>query len=137
MADTVRTLTALQALLANNTERAISEQDLRDALVSGMGVVAYVAKTATYSASEDDEFIAVSATSADVTINLPAAATTRVGKRYVIKLVDDTHDCIINPNASELLDNSATSITMTTLFETIVIVNSGAKWWVESHYIPA
>ena len=37
MADTGRTLAALQALLADNTAGAISPQDLRDALVSCLG----------------------------------------------------------------------------------------------------
>jgi len=37
MSDTQRSLVALQALLADNNVEAISEQDLRDALVSALG----------------------------------------------------------------------------------------------------
>jgi hypothetical protein len=37
MADTVRNLTALQGLLADNTDRSISPQDLRDAVYTCLG----------------------------------------------------------------------------------------------------
>src|ERR1041385_1262124 len=111
MADTVRAYSALQTLLADNSTRAISEQDLRDMLASVIGVIPYVAKTADYSATESDEFITVSTSSADITITLPAVATTRAGKRYVIKKIDaNAHDAVINPNASELLDGSSSSV---------------------------
>jgi hypothetical protein len=39
MADTVRTLAAIQALLADNTDGHISPQDLRDAIVTAMSIL--------------------------------------------------------------------------------------------------
>ena len=42
MADTIRTLSALQTLLADNTTGQISPQDLRDMLVSCMGVYGHL-----------------------------------------------------------------------------------------------
>src|SRR5690242_7485885 len=107
MADTVRTLSALQTLLADNTTRAISEQDLRDALYSVLGIIPYVSKSADYTATENDCFIAVNANAAQVTITLPPAASTRVGKVYTIKKTDSSGNAAsINPNASETLDGS-------------------------------
>lgn len=46
MADTVRTLAALQALLADNTTQNISPQDVRDMLVSILGVYGGLKTTA-------------------------------------------------------------------------------------------
>ena len=137
MADTVRTLTALQALLANNSSRAISEQDVRDALYSALGVVPYVAKTANYTATENDEFIAVATSSGDITITLPAVATTRAGKRFCIKKTDaNAHDVVIDPNSTETIDGSSSSLHITAQYEAIVIVSSASAWLVESHYVP-
>lgn len=42
MADTIRTLAALQAILPDNTSQQISPQDARDFLVSALGVFAQV-----------------------------------------------------------------------------------------------
>lgn len=138
MADTVRTLTALQTLLADNTARAISPQDLRDALYSVLGVVPYAAKTGDYPATESDGFIAVATSSADITITLPAVATTRVGKRYVVKKTDAAaHDVIVDPTSTETLDGSSSALHLTTQYEAVVVVNTGAAWLVESHYVPA
>lgn len=45
MADTSRTLAALQTLLADNTSNAISPQDIRDFLVSAMGGYGMISTT--------------------------------------------------------------------------------------------
>lgn len=137
MADTVRVLSALQTLLATNTSRDISAQDLRDALYSTLGVVPYVSKSANYTATENDQFIAVDATSAQVTITLPAVASTRVGKTYVIKKVDSSGNAAsINPNASETLDGSSTTLDITTQWYAITIICTGAAWLAVSEYTP-
>lgn len=137
MTDTIRTLTALQTLLADNTARGISAQDLRDAIYSALGITPYVAKSANYTATENDQFIAVDATSAQVTITLPAAATTRVGKTYTIKKVDSSGNAAsINPNASETLDGSATTVDITTQYYAVTIINTGSSWLAVSEYTP-
>lgn len=137
MTDTLRTLSALQTLLADNTARAISAQDLRDALYSALGVTPYVAKTANYTATESDDFIAVNATGGAVTITLPAAATTRVGKTYTIKKTDVSANAVsINPNASETLDGSASTVDITTQYYAVTIINTGAAWLAVSEYVP-
>lgn len=131
MADTVRTYTALQTLLADNTSRAISEQDLRDFMASVMNVVPYVAKTGAYTATENDGFIACDTTSAGFTVLLPAVASTRVGKRYTIKKVSsDGNTLTLDANASETIDGSTTKTT-TTQYAGWSIVNTGAAWLIE------
>jgi hypothetical protein len=137
MADVIRTLTALQALWATNTTRAVSAQDLRDGLVSVLGVAPFVAKTADYTATENDQFISVDATAAQVTITLPAVATARVGKVYTIKKVDvSANAASLNPNASETIDGSATTIDITTQWASLTVINTGAAWLAVSEYTP-
>src|SRR5262249_19783209 len=129
--DTIRTETALLTLLANNGTRAINAQTLRDVLVSVLGVVPYVAKTATYTATENDEFIACDATGGAITINLPACATTRVGKRYVVKKVDNSNNVVLDGNASETIDG-ATTKTLSSQWAVMTIVNTGSAWLIEN-----
>lgn len=137
MADTIRTESALVTLFANNTSRAISEQDLRDFLVSVLGVVPYVSKSADYVATENDQFIAVDATGGARTITLPAAATTRVGKVYTIKKIDSSGNAAsVNPNSTELLDGSSTTLDITTQWASITIINNGVSWYAVSEYTP-
>lgn len=135
MTDTVRAYSALVTLLADNTSRAISPQDLRDMLVSVLGVVPTISKTANYTATESDEVILCNATSGIITITLPAVATTRVGKRYVIIKTDAVNNVVADGNASETI-NGATTVTLTTQYWSLVIVNSGSAWFIESKYAP-
>lgn len=128
MVDTVRAHSAIQTLFANNTTQAISEQDLRDLVESVLGVVPYVAKTADYPATEDDEVIDCDATSGAVTITLPAVATTRVGKRYLIMKSDAGANAVIaDGNGAETLNGVATKQT-TTQYSGIECINTGAAW---------
>lgn len=130
MADTVRALSALQTLYQDNATGAISEQDLRDGFYSSLGVIPYAAKTANYTATESDEFIAVDATSGAVTITLPAVATTRAGKVYTVKKTDTSANAvIIDGNSSETIDGDTTQI-LFTQYAFVTIVNTGAAWLV-------
>lgn len=135
MADTVRTLSALQVLLADNSTRSISPQDVRDALYSTLGVVPYVAKTAHYTATANDEFIGCDATSGAITITLPAVASTRVGKRFTVKKTDAGVNAVtLDGNASETIEN-ATTLVLAAQYDVATIVNTGAAWLVESKVI--
>lgn len=77
MVDTIRSLSAIQTLLADNTIRAISEADLRDAIYSALGATPYVSKTTAYTLTEDDQVVTVDATAGAVTITLPAVGNPR------------------------------------------------------------
>jgi hypothetical protein len=97
----------------------------------------YTSKTANYTATATDEFIAVDATAGAVTIALPAVASTRVGKVYSVKKVDASGNAAsLNPNASETIDGSATTLDITTQWQSITILNTGAGWLVVSEYVP-
>lgn len=131
MADTLRTLTALLANIPIDTVGGISAQDVRDLLYSVAGVIPYVAKTANYTATENDEFIAVDATSGAVTITLPPVATTRGGKRYVIKKIDSSGNAVTaDGNASETIDGATTKAT-STQWASFTLINTGSAWLVE------
>jgi len=128
MVDTIRAHSAIQVLFADNTTGAISEQDLRDNVESTLGVVPFVAKTASYIATEDDEVINCDATSAPVTITLPAVATTRVGKKYLIIKSDVSVNAVIADGDGGELLNGATTKQTTTRYSGIECINTGAAW---------
>lgn len=97
----------------------------------------YASKTADYVATETDEFIAVDATAGAVVITLPAVATTRVGKTYTVKKVDvSVNAASINPNSTETLDGSATTLDITTQYAAITIICTGTAWLAVSEYTP-
>ena len=99
--------------------------------------IPYTSKTANYTATESDEFIAVDATAGAVVITLPAVASTRVGKVYTVKKVDASGNAAsLNPNASETIDGSAATLDITTQWQSITIINTGAAWLVVSEYVP-
>ena len=85
MADTERTLSALQTLLANNISGAISAQDLRDFLVSAM-LKNVATKTANYTVDADDHLIVIDTGDDNVTITLPTAVGIE-GKEYYFKTI--------------------------------------------------
>lgn len=137
MTDTIRSLTTLQSNLADNTSRSITPQKLRDAVYSTLGVVPYVSKSATYAPTENDYFIAVDASGGAVTLNLPACASLRVGKTYIIKKVDSSGNAVsVNPNSAETLDGSSTTLDITTQWYALTIVNTGSAWLAVSEYTP-
>jgi len=75
MADTKRLLSALQTLLADNTDGLISAQDLRDMLVSVMGSQVVHTVTANTGPAADHDIVLVDATADNLVITLPAAAS--------------------------------------------------------------
>ena len=122
---TIRTLSALQALIPDNTVQAIDEVDVRDGWDSTLGAIPYVAKSANYTATDDDVTIAVTA-GGGVTILLPAVATTRVGKFYIITNADG-NTVTVDGNASELI-NGATTKTITNQYEGLLLINTSVIW---------
>jgi hypothetical protein len=134
MADTVKSLTDALAPYVDNEAGSITFQHHRDLAVSAIGRVPYVAKSASYTLTDDDEFVDFDCTGAARTATLPAVATTRVGKRYTIRKTDATGNAlIIDGNASETINGDTTQI----LFNqnaSVTIVNTGAAWIVEASY---
>lgn len=131
MAETVRDLSALLALMPVSTPNGTSAQDVRDGFNSAIGVVHYIAKSANYTATDDDEVIDVTTGSSAITITLPAVATTRVGKQYTIRKADSgTGTVIVDANASEIIGEATTGLTqiLFTQFAYLTIVNTGSLW---------
>lgn len=128
MADVVRTLTQLQALLATTGTRSVSAQYVRDFLVSSLGAVPYSAQTGAYSATANDEFIACDATSAPFNVTLPANASAYVGKRYTVKKTD------VSANAVTVVGtiDGATNYSLAAQYDAVTVVNTGSTWLIES-----
>lgn len=127
MAD-IRALSALQALIPDNTVQAIDEVDVRDGWESTLGVVPYAAKAVNYTASDDDAVIAVTAGGGGVTITLPAVATTRVGKFYIITNADGgAGNVTVDGNSAELINGAATK-TISNQYEGLLLINTGTIW---------
>jgi hypothetical protein len=133
MADTVTTLSALQALFADNILRNISEQDARDFIVSAMHrlPVTEINDTASpYTASENESVIVGDATSGAITVNLPAVATARVGAIYVVKKEDSSNNVVtVDASGAETID-SATTYSLIGEGETVTLINDGDEWHV-------
>ncbi len=97
-------------------------------LKGSMGV-AVVSKTANYTATVNDYVILVDASGGAVTITLPAASTVS-GRLYNIKKTDSSANAVIlDGNAAETVDGSAT-ISTTTQYQSFTVVCDGTQWWV-------
>lgn len=129
MVDTVRTITALQALLADNTSRDISPQDIRDMLVSlASRVEATAVKTTTYTVGVFDAYVPCNATGAAFTVNLPAAASVGAGKEVTIKKIDASANAVtVDGNASETIDG-ATTYSLSAQWKYVKLYSDGTNW---------
>lgn len=63
-----------------------------------------------------------------VEVDLPAAASS-TGRVIAVKNVDNTNGCSIDPNGSEEIDGSATTLVVGVL-ENIEIISDGTAWWI-------
>ena len=85
--------------------------------------------TANTTLTISDDVTLVDATSGNIVISLPPAATVS-GKLYNVKKIDNTSNSItIDPDGSELIDNGAT-LSTNIQYENFTIVCDGTKWWV-------
>ena len=90
------------------------------------GLAATVTKTANYTATADDHTIRVDTTSGNVTISLPAAASS-VGRIFYIKKVAAANTVTIDPSGSETIDGSSTA-TLSSNYEHTVVQSNGTSW---------
>ena len=92
-----------------------------------------VAQTSDYTASDEDLLIAVNATSAAVTVDLPTAAA-RKGRRYIVKKTDASANLVtIDPAGSETIDGEAT-VSLAQQYAAREIVSDGTNWHIVSAY---
>lgn len=99
--------------------------------INGSTMVAATAtKTTTYPVVAGDYLLLGDATSAGFDMDLPAAANC-VGCIFVIKKVDSTGNAVsIDPNGTELIDGSSTSVTISTQWASKVIQSNGTSWFI-------
>jgi hypothetical protein len=85
-------------------------------------------KTANYTATSADDVIIVDAASGNVTITLPAAASS-TGLELTIKRIDASGNTMtIDGNASETIDDSTTQAL--SQYDVLTMVCDGAEWWI-------
>ena len=127
MADTKRTLSALQALFADNTTKQISPQKLRDFLVSAYGSGYVTAVTGTpYSVGADDDVLLINVASAS-TVNLPAAASNQHRLLYIKNLTINT--VTVDGNASETIDGQLTQV-IKDQYTCMLMACDGSNWYI-------
>jgi len=127
MADTKRLLSALQTLLADNTDGAISAQDLRDLLGSVMGSQVVHTVTANTGLTADYDVVLVDASADHLVISLPAAASS-IYKRYTVKKVDATVNTVTVNGAGATIDGAATQV-LSTPYQRVTVVCDGTAWF--------
>lgn len=127
-------LTDLVYLVDDPAGTPLSQKVTVQTLLNAIRAVPYTSKTAHYTATVNDEFIACNAASGAITITLPAVASVPVGKRYVIKKTDNTNNVVIDGNLSETIDG-ATTKTLDSQYESVVIVSTGSAWLIEAIYV--
>ncbi len=86
-----------------------------------------IAKTANYTAAQEDRTILCDATGGAFTISLPAAADYQ-GKQFVIVKTDSSGNAItIDPNASETINGSSTA-SLASQFDALTVESDGSNW---------
>jgi len=86
-----------------------------------------ITKTATYTATAEDEIILCDATAGIMTINLPTAVGI-AGVQYTIKKIDSGGNAItIDPNGAQTIEGSSTK-TLSSQWSYYTIVSDGTNW---------
>lgn len=127
MPDTVRTLSALQTLLADNTAGDISPQDVRDMLVSTyqLDYSADTSITGTATATISKWHICTGTTS-DYTVTLPAASG-NAGKLIGLRMSSALTKLVtIDGNGAETIDGATTRVMWAN--EVAVLFCDGTGW---------
>lgn len=127
MADTVRTLSALQTLLADNTTGAISPQDIRDLLITAVGSMFAVPVSGNTTLDDDDTVVLATGGGSGITLTLPAAASSAY-KFYCIKKVDAGAGAVtVDGYSSETIDG-ATNKALSAQYDGFIIICDGTEW---------
>lgn len=136
MADTQRLKSALIALLADNSTGEISEQDIRDMLVSIMGSQTITTVSgATHTLSDDDQILHVTRTLSGIcTITLPTSLTIA---NKVITIVDagfnaQSYNITIETEGFQKINNSAGAYTLSRNGEYVRLYCDGSNWYIAS-----
>lgn len=96
-----------------------------------------VTKTATYTATVQDDLILVDATSGAVTINLPTAVQSGTNKnplRFIVKKTDSSANAVtIDGSGSQTIDGALTLV-LAAQWDVVVLGSDGANWFVLANF---
>ncbi|MCW1921322.1 hypothetical protein OKA05_02085 [Luteolibacter arcticus] len=93
------------------------------------------ALTTTTTLGSDHHTVLCDASSGAFDVDLPAAAS-HPGRVYVIKNVGASNAPSIDPNSTELLDGSSSSVTLSTQWQSRTIQSNGTSWFTIGSYTP-
>lgn len=130
MADTQRALSALVALLADNTTNAITEQRLRDFLVSAV-LQRVRTVNASGSVTTDDRTVLIDNTSGNVMISLPAASAAPAHTFTFKRISGGANDCTIDCNGADEIDGAG-DYDLLSQYDAITIQSDGMNWHIVS-----
>ena len=106
---------------------ATADQTGSEIRTAYQGAISVVTKTATYTATSDDDTILCDATSGAITVNLPTAVGIS-GKKYDIKKIDSTSNSVtIDPDGTETIDGE-TTIVIIGENDNYTIQSDGTNW---------
>jgi hypothetical protein len=129
MPDTQKSLSELQTILANNTNKMISPQDIRDWLVS-CHLKQITTTAVNYSATANDVSIILDASTAAISLTLPTCTAGNSGQMYSIKAIKAGTN---KPYISNNIDGAAW--TFQSSFDAIDICSDGTNWNVVGAYL--
>ena len=85
--------------------------------------------SADYTATVNDAFIPVDASSAAVTVTLKPAAEAK-GKRLTIKKIDSSVNAVtVDGDGSETIDGATTAV-INSQYDSICVMSDGTEWWI-------
>jgi len=129
MADTVRTLSALQTLLAANTGGAIGSQDIRDLAVSAVGRMYGRAIDSSGALTNDDQVILATGGASGITLNPPEAASSQYQVITVLKVDAGAGAVTLDGIGSDMI-NGAGTYALSTQWQGATLWCDGTAWYV-------
>jgi hypothetical protein len=90
----------------------------------------YAAKSANYTATTNDYYLAADASGAGVTITLPSAVSAEAGFTLVIKKADSSGNAVtVSAQGGQTVDGAG-SYTLAALWKFVAVISDGANWHV-------
>jgi len=96
--------------------------------------LAMTSKTADYTLTDVDFFIAVDSSSGNIDITLPSAVG-RKGRQYEVKKTVEANKVDIETAGVETIDGSA-NYTLNAQWNAVTVISDGANWFIMSDYLP-
>lgn len=108
---------------------------VRDAINSNFAArnaVSWAAVSTTpYAALSTDEVLLVDASSAAVTVDLPAISTLATGKTYTVKKIDSSANTVtIDGDGSETIDGALT-VVIASQYDSVTVFHDDTEWWIK------